>query len=442
MPRLADGRDMPHASFVRPDLGSFCRLDELGLQVVGQRIESGRAVLACRVVETDEFARWCRRCGCEAAPRDSVTRRLAHEPLGWRPTTLLVTIRRYRCTGCGHVWRQDTSRATEPRAKLSRRALRWALEGIVCQHLTVARVAEGRRVLIEGPHRFDGVRVIGVDEHCWRHTRRGDKYVTVIIDLTPIRDGTGPARLLDMVEGRSKQVFKAWLGERDTSWRAGVEVVAMDGFTGFKTATNEELPDAVAVMDPFHVVRLAGDALDQCRRRVQQATCGHRGRKGNPPYAARRTLHTGSDLLTDKQRQRLTALFADDEHVEVEATWGIYQHMIAAYREPDRKRGRELMQQLIGAISHSVPTALREVITLRPDPQTASRRRAGLLRPARHLQRADRGDQRPPRTPPRLSPRLPQPHQLHREIASGDRRVQAPTTPWNMKSRIGDCRRL
>jgi hypothetical protein len=101
-------------------------------------------------------------------------------------------------------------RVVEPRAKLSRRALRWALEGIVCQHLTVARVAEGlgvswntandavptegRRVLIEDPHRFDGVRVIGVDEHCWRHTRRGDKYVTVIIDLTPIRDGTGPAR--------------------------------------------------------------------------------------------------------------------------------------------------------------------------------------------------------------------------------------------------------
>jgi transposase len=278
------------------------------------------------------------------------------------------------------VWRQDTSRAAEPRAKLSRRALRWALEGIVCQHLTVARVAEGlgvswntandavpaegRRVLIEDPHRLDGVRVIGVDEHCWRHTRRGDTYVTVIIDLTPIRDGTGPARLLDMVEGRSKQVFKAWLGERDTSWRDGIEVVAMDGFTGFKTATNEELPDAVAVMDPFHVVRLAGDALDQCRRRVQQATCGHRGRTGNPLYAARRTLHTGSDLLTDKGRQRLTALFADDEHVEAEATWAIYQHMIAAYREPDRKRGRELMQQLIGAISHSVPTALREVITL------------------------------------------------------------------------------
>jgi hypothetical protein len=45
----------------------------------------------------------------------------------------------------------------------------------------------------------------------------------VIIDLTPIRDGTGPARLLDMVGGRSKQAFKIWLGERDTSWRDGIE---------------------------------------------------------------------------------------------------------------------------------------------------------------------------------------------------------------------------
>jgi hypothetical protein len=64
-----------------------------------------------------------------------------------------------------------------------------------------AVLAEGRRVLIEDPHRFDSVRVIGVDEHCWRHTRRGDKYVTVIIDLTPIRDGTGPARLLERPAG-------------------------------------------------------------------------------------------------------------------------------------------------------------------------------------------------------------------------------------------------
>ena len=131
----------------------------------------------------------------------------------------------------------------------------------------------------------------------WRHTRRGDKYVTVIIDLTPVRDGTGPARLLDMVEARSKSAFKTWLAERPSAWRDAVEVVAMDGFTGFKTAAAEEVPDAVAVMDPFHVVRLAGDALDQCRSRVQLAIHGHRGFKDDPLYKSRRTLHTGAGLL-------------------------------------------------------------------------------------------------------------------------------------------------
>lgn len=108
---------MLDATFTTPDLTTFCRLDELGLEVTGQRLESDRAVLACRVLAPD---RWCRRCGCEGIPRDSVTRRLAHEPLGWRPMTLLVTVRRYRCTGCGHVWRQDTTAAAEPRVKISR----------------------------------------------------------------------------------------------------------------------------------------------------------------------------------------------------------------------------------------------------------------------------------------------------------------------------------
>jgi transposase len=367
----------PAAGFACADLSLFCRLDELGLEVTGQRLEPGRAVLACRVVDPD---RWCHRCGCEGVVRDTVTRTLAHEPLGWRPTTLLITVRRYRCTACGHVWRQDTTRAAEPRARLSRRGLRWALEGIVVQHLTVARVAaglgvawntandavlvEGKRVLIDDPDRFDGVRVVGVDEHCWRHTRRGDKYVTVIIDLTGVRDGTGPARLLDMVEGRSKQAFTSWLADRPQEWRDAVEVVAMDGFAGFKTATTEELPDAVAVMDPFHVVRLAGDALDRCRRRVQQQLHGHRGRVTDPLYRARRTLHTGAGLLTDRQRSRLDVLFADDAHVEVETTWAVYQNMITAYREPDRAAGRKLMQKLISSLSAEVPKALVEVITL------------------------------------------------------------------------------
>ncbi len=219
-------------------------------------------------------------------------------------------------------------------------------------------------MLIEDAARFDRVTVIGVDEHVWRHTRRGDKYVTVIIDLTPIREKTGPARLLDMVEGRSESVFKAWLGERDEAWRTRVEVVAMDGFTGYKTAVAEEIPTATAVMGPFHVVRLAGNALDECRRRTQLNTCGHRGHKNDPLYRARRTLLTGADLLTDKQRARPNALFAVDAHVEVEVTWAMYQRAVAAYREPNRAQGRTAIAALITTLGSGVPKPPTELITL------------------------------------------------------------------------------
>ena len=380
---------MFNATFSCPDLDSFCQLDRLGLSVTGQQVHDEHAVLACRVLEPDD---WCHECGAQGVLRDTVLRRLAHVPLGWRPTILQIRVRRYRCTGCGHVWRQDTASAAAPRAKLSRHAVLWALKCVVIDRLSIARVAAnlgaswhtvndavltaGRQLLIADPHRLDGVRVLGVDEHCWRHTRRGDKFVTVIIDLTPVRDRTGPARLLDMVEGRSKQVFTSWLQAQTAQFRMGIEVVAMDGFTGFKTATSDTLPDAVAVMDPFHVVALAGEALDRCRQRVQQNTCGHRGRIGDPLYSIRRVLRTGADLLTDKQRARLAAVFAHEQHVEVEATWGIYQRIVGAYRDPDRAAGKAALAATINTISTGVPAELTELTTLG---RTLKRRASDVL---------------------------------------------------------------
>lgn len=100
-------------------------------------------MLAYRVVDEDP---WCRRCGCEGVARDTVIRRLAHEPYGWRPTILHVSVRRYRCRACSHVWRQDTGRPADPHAKLSHAAVRWALAGLVIHHLTVARIADAQAV--------------------------------------------------------------------------------------------------------------------------------------------------------------------------------------------------------------------------------------------------------------------------------------------------------
>ena len=371
---------MANTTFDRPDLSAFTRLDDLGLEVTGQRIWPDHAVLACRIVGED---RWCRRCGCQGESRDTVIRRPAHVPCGWRPTILHVSVRRYRCPECAHVWRQDMSQAADPRAKLSRAAVRWALTGVVVHHLTVARVAqalgvswntantavlgEGQRLLINDPTRFDGVRVIGVDEHVWRHTPYGDKFVNVILDVNPVRDRRGPSRLLDMVPGRSKQALglQNLAGLPPDTWCERIEIIAMDGFTGFKSTAAEELPDARAVMDPFHVVRLAGDALDECRRRTGQELHHRRGRATDPPYKARRMLHTRSCLLTPRQQHQILDLFASDCHVALEVTWSVYQNIIDAYRDPNKVRGKALMQAEINTLTSTrVPRGLTELMTL------------------------------------------------------------------------------
>jgi transposase len=251
----------------------------------------------------------------------------------------------------------------------------WALAAVVLDHVAVSSVARvlgvawhtahtavadlGSELLIGHPARLDQVQVIGVDEHCWRHTGfASDRFVTVIVDLTPVRDRSGPARLIDMVEGRSARMFQAWLDAQPDTFRNTVQVVAMDGFTGFKTAAAQAVLDAVTVMDPFHVVALVGDKLDLARQRVQHDTLGHRGRTGDPLYAARRTLRTGESLLTDKQHARLAGLFAHEEHLPVEVGWCVYQDVIAAYRHPDKTLGKAAMSRVIDSLRHGVPAGL------------------------------------------------------------------------------------
>ena len=199
----------------------------------------------------------------------------------------------------------------------------------------------------------------------WRYTPYGDKYVTVILDLTPIHERRGPYQLLDTVSGRSKQIFKTWLASQPDTWRSRIEIVGMDGFTGSKRATAEELPDVRAVMDPFHVVHLARDALDERRRHIQQELRHRRGRATDSLYKARSMLHTRFCLLTPHQQHQVLNLFSSEEHVALEATWSAYQNIIYAYRAPDTSAGKALMEAEINTLTSTrVPRDLTELITL------------------------------------------------------------------------------
>ncbi len=156
-------------------------------------------------------------------------------------------------------------------------------------------------------------------------------------------------------------------------------------------------------------MRLAVDALDQCRRRIQQTIHGHRGRKDDPLDRVRRTQPTGADLLTDEQIVQLADLFDTqsygDAHVEVEATWGIYRRMNDAPCAAVRMLEKELMGKLLtGSLSAGVPAALAGLVTPRSDTEGARRRRARQLRPARPFSGPTEAiNDRQARTPTRLA---------------------------------------
>ncbi|WIM73314.1 transposase [Corynebacterium suedekumii] len=209
----------------------------------------------------------------------------------------------------------------KPKAKLTDRCTRWILQRLAIDRMSVAAISKSldigwdlvNQVALEqaweliyaDPTHLAGVRVLGVDEHKWKH-RRGDGtpgFVTVIVDLTPNVDGTGPARLLDMVPGRSAEVLRRWLAAREKSLPRPGESRVDGRIRRLPHRHHRAVAESEEVMDPFHVVHLAADKLTMTRQRIQQDTCGHRGRSGDPLYGVRRILLTRMGLLTDKQKR-------------------------------------------------------------------------------------------------------------------------------------------
>jgi transposase len=374
---------------------TIVRTVELGVTITDAAVDGDVTVVFCNLL--DDGRRHCPGCGSEGLYRDTVVRKVTDVPVVGHPLRLRVRVPRYRCVNdrCDReVFAHNTSQLARPGWSTTRRCARYILRRLMIDRMTVAAVARElglswdtvntiamdatQTIVAADTTRLDGVRVIGVDEHRWSHTRRHgeDGFVTVIIDLTPVLEGTGRARLLDLVPGRSAAALRTWLATQSSTFRDQVQVVAMDGFGGYKTAASDQLPEATAVMDPFHVVALAGTKLDLCRQRVQQQTCGHRGRSGDPLYRVRRTLRTRLPLLSTRQQHRLTAVFADDAHLSVVLTWSVYQRIIAAYSQPDRRRGKTMMTRIIDSLRRGVPTGLEELAQLG---RTLHRRRHDVL---------------------------------------------------------------
>jgi transposase len=161
--------------------------------------------------------------------------------------------------------------------------------------------------------------------------------------------------------------YATWLKEQGDDFTVTVEHAALDPFRGYGNAIRNELTDAVAVLDAFHIVRLGSQALDEVRRRIQQQTLHRRGHKDDPLYRIRRTLQTGIEHLTDKQTARLEkCLPAGDPTWEVIIAWRAYQELRAIYHASSPTTGRQLAEKVITVLpTCPIPEIARLGRTLR-----------------------------------------------------------------------------
>jgi transposase len=161
------------------------------------------------------------------------------------------------------------------------------------------------------PERTEGVRAVGLDETMYLHARTGRRRV-LVTGVVDVESG----RLLDVFMGRDAKDLRAWMAEMPPAWLAQIEVVSVDPHEGYRSAivgadpaTGAASPwaHATVVVDPFHVVRLANQAVTKCHQRVQRDVLGHRGWEDDPLYGIRRLLLVGQERLSEPGWVRLRA---------------------------------------------------------------------------------------------------------------------------------------
>ena len=185
----------------------------------------------------------------------------------------------------------------------------------------------------------------------WHHQdrcRRGPRELTGIVDLTRGKDHP-TAHSLDLVPGRSGTVYKNWVAERGKDFCAGVRIATLEPFQGQQECHRLACSkDATSVRGTCHIVKLAGGAPGEVRRRVQQETLGHRGCTGDPLYQIRNLLRISRDRLMKRQQERLCKAFtADEAHISVEVAYHCAQQVRDVFHQDSPAHGRRLAAHLV-----------------------------------------------------------------------------------------------
>ncbi len=327
-------------------------------------------------IETTAEMAGCSSCGTRARLKDRRPVALVDLAAFGRPAVLVWHKRRWCCPDADcevKTFTETAPRIAAPRARVSDRAGRWmtaqvgragrpvtdiAVELGCDWHTVMDAVRSYGAPLIEDPGRIGDVTALGLDETLFARTgaRKTRCWCTSIVDVT------NPAQLLDVVEGRTAKAASDWLEARSDAWRAGIRWATLDLSGPYRKTFNDSLPDAVQVADPFHVCKLANSRVDECRRRVQNETLGHRGRKTDPLYRSRRLLTKGHERLDEKGNEKLMGLLeAGDPKGEVRMTWHAKETLRGFYDQPAEDAEAFLDELIADMGDESMPAEVRSL---------------------------------------------------------------------------------
>ncbi len=319
-------------------------------------------------VETTADFVGCPTCGVRAEAKDRVRVDIRDLPCFGRSARLVWLKRRWRCADpdcVAKTWSEGTEHVA-PRAVLTLRAGAEATRQVGELAMPVAVVARELGVcwwtvmdavvlhgtpLVEDPARVGKVKALGIDETSFLSANRlhSTVYVTGLVDLKG-------RKMIDMVKGNAAVDLRRWCAGQDPGWLGGVRVVATDLAESYRAGISPHLDHAIRVADPFHVVRTANRCVDKVRRRVQNETLGHRGRKDDPLYRIRKLLLSGSERLDERGSDRLLlGLRHGDPHDELLGAWLAKESVRDVYLTDDAKVAAVLLDKaIIGCRSDDV----------------------------------------------------------------------------------------
>lgn len=315
-------------------------------------------------IETTANRVQCAGCACAGVPHDRMAVEYRDLAIFGRPARLVWHKRRWRCVepGCPLRTWTEGSPAFSARCLLTNRAgaeccrqvgrharpvSQMADELGVCWDTVMTAVREHGEPLVDDPARVGNPSAIGIDETTWLSANKAHstRYATGIVDLDR-------HVIIDVVPGNAASDLEGWLGRQPAVWLHGIAVVATDLAESYRAGLAGHLDHAIRVADPFHVVRVANRCLDAVRRRVQNQTLGHRGRKKDPLYRVRKLMLTGAERLEPQANTRmLMGIRAGDPDQEVLGAWVAKESVRDVYLTDDPADATWLLDSAITACS-------------------------------------------------------------------------------------------